>query len=320
MKIIRRLDDLHGKLPNPAVTIGNFDGVHLGHREIFRRVIGAAANMGGVSVAVTFFPHPLKVLAPDKSIKLITTYEEKERLIGSSGIDYLVSIPFSREFAEISATGFVRDILVDRIGVRRILIGYDYAFGRNREGNVDLLRRLGGEYGFEVEMIEQIGDGVTVFSSSVIRSLIEDGDVRGALPFLGRYFSIGGPVVHGQNRGKELGFPTANIEPEEELLPKPGVYAVKVKHAGKMYDGACNIGFNPTFNNGRLAVEIHILDFQGDLYGHDLRVYFVERIRDEQVFSGVDELTRAIGADIAACRTILLTVTLAENGREGQVS
>ncbi len=317
MNIIRNMDDLHGKLPHPAVTIGNFDGVHLGHREIFRRVIGAAQKLGGVSVAVTFFPHPLKVLAPDKCFKLITTYEEKERLIAASGIDYLISIPFSREFAQIPAAGFVRDFLVDRIGVRKILIGYDYAFGRNREGNVELLRRLGGEYGFEVEMIEQIGDGVTAFSSSVIRSLIEDGDVSGALPFLGRYFSLGGQVVHGQHRGKKLGFPTANIEPEEELLPKPGVYAVKVKHDGKLYDGACNIGFNPTFKNGTLAVEIHILDFQGDLYGRDLRVYFVERIRDEQVFTGVDELTRAIGADIAACRKKLSSVTLVEKGREG---
>jgi riboflavin kinase/FMN adenylyltransferase len=317
MKIIRRLEDLHGKLPNPAVTIGNFDGVHLGHREIFRRVIGAAADMGGVSVAVTFFPHPLKVLAPDKSFKLITTYEEKERLIGSSGIDYLICIPFSRDFAEIPARSFVRDILVDRIGVKKIMIGYDYAFGQNREGNVDLLRQLGIEYGFEVEMIEQIGDGFTAFSSSVIRSLIEDGDVRGALPFLGRYFSVEGPVVHGLHRGKKLGFPTANIEPEEELLPKPGVYAVKVKYGGDMYDGACNIGFNPTFNNGKLAVEIHILDFQGDIYGRDLKVYFLERIRDEKVFSSVDGLIQAIKADILACREILSAVTIADYGQEG---
>jgi riboflavin kinase/FMN adenylyltransferase len=317
MKIIRRLEDLHGKLPNPAVTIGNFDGVHLGHREIFRRVIAEAANLGGVSVAVTFFPHPLKVLAPDKNFKLITTYQEKERLIRASGIDYLICIPFSREFAEISASRFVRKILVESIGVKKILIGYDYAFGRNREGDVDLLRRLGAEYGFEVEMIEQIGDGSTAFSSSVIRSLIEAGEVSGAFPFLGRYFSVGGPVVHGLHRGKMLGFPTANIEPEEELLPKPGVYAVKVRHAGATYDGACNIGFNPTFNNGKLAVEIHILDFQGDLYGRDLRVYFLERIRDEKVFSGVDELVQAIRADVDACRKILSTVTLADNGQEG---
>ncbi len=317
MKIIRRLEDLREKLPNPAVTIGNFDGVHLGHREIFRRVIGEAANMGGVSVAVTFFPHPLKVLAPENSFKLITTYEEKERLIGSSGIDYLISIPFSRAFAEIPARNFVRDILVDRIGVKKIMIGYDYAFGQNREGNVDLLRQLGTEYGFEVEMIEQIGDGITAFSSSVIRSLIEVGDVKGAHPFLGRYFSVGGPVVHGLHRGKKFGFPTANIEPEEELLPKPGVYAVKVIYNGNVYDGACNVGFNPTFNNGKLAVEIHILDFHGDIYGRDLKVYFVERIRDEKVFSGVEELIEAIRADILACRVILSAATLAGNGQEG---
>jgi riboflavin kinase/FMN adenylyltransferase len=320
MKIIRRLEDLHGKLPNPVVTIGNFDGVHLGHREIFRRVIGAASKMGGVSVAVTFFPHPLKILAPDKSFKLITTYGEKEKLIGASGIDFLICIPFSEDFAKISASEFVRDVLVSRIGVKKILIGYDYAFGRNREGNVELLRRLGDECGFDVEMIEQIGDGVTVFSSSIIRSLIEDGDVSGALSFLGRYFSVGGQVVHGMHRGKQLGFPTANIEPEEELLPKPGVYAVKVKHAGHIYDGACNIGFNPTFNNGKLAVEIHLLDFHGDLYGHDLRVYFLERIRDEKVFNSVDKLVQSIRADVEACREILSVASLTGNDQEGNIS
>ena len=310
MIIIRKIDDIPENLPDPVATIGNFDGVHRGHCEIFRRVRQAARDRNGVSVAITFFPHPLKVLAPAKSFKLITTYSQKEALIESSGIDYLVSIPFSREFAGISAGEFVREILVDRIGMKKIIIGYDYAFGRKRQGDVHLLRKMGMQFGFEVEMLEQIGDGETPFSSSMIRSLIEDGDVRGAVPLLGRYFSIGGPVVSGLQRGRALGFATANVVPEEELLPKPGVYAVKVEYSGTIYDGACNIGFNPTFKNGELTVEAHILDFEEDIYGRELRIHFIERIRDERKFSDVGDLKKAIEKDVAACREILTGVTL----------
>ncbi|MBP1753387.1 MAG: riboflavin biosynthesis protein RibF, partial [Geobacteraceae bacterium] len=270
MIIIRKIDDIPENLPDPVATIGNFDGVHRGHCEIFRRVRQAARDRNGVSVAITFFPHPLKVLAPAKSFKLITTYSQKEALIESSGIDYLVSIPFSREFAGISAGEFVREILVDRIGMKKIIIGYDYAFGRKREGDVHLLRK----------------------------------------PLLGRYFSIGGPVVSGLQRGRALGFATANVVPEEELLPKPGVYAVKVEYSGTIYDGACNIGFNPTFKNGELTVEAHILDFEEDIYGRELRIHFIERIRDERKFSDVGDLKKAIEKDVAACREILTGVTL----------
>jgi len=310
MIIIRKIDDIPENLPDPVATIGNFDGVHRGHCEIFRRVRQAARDRNGVSVAITFFPHPLKVLAPAKSFKLITTYSQKEALIESSGIDYLVSIPFSREFAGISAGEFVREILVDRIGMKKIIIGYDYAFGRKRQGDVHLLRKMGMQFGFEVEMLEQIGDGETPFSSSMIRSLIENGDVKGAVPLLGRFFSIGGPVVSGLQRGKVLGFATANVVPEEELLPKPGVYAVKVEYSGTIYGGACNIGFNPTFKNGELTVEAHILDFEEDIYGRELRIHFIERIRDERKFSDVGDLKKAIEKDVAACREILTGVTL----------
>lgn len=220
MKIIRALDEINEKLSNPVVTIGNFDGVHLGHREIFRQVKNSANLLGGVSVVITFVPHPLKVLAPHGSFRLITTYAEKEALIEASGVDYLVTIPFSKEFAAISAEAFVRDILVQRIGMKKLIIGYDYAFGRNREGDVKLLRRLGCELDFSVEMLEQIGNGETVFSSSAVRTLIEDGEVEKVVPLLGRYFSVRGRVVHGLHRGRQLGFPTANIEADDELLPK----------------------------------------------------------------------------------------------------
>jgi riboflavin kinase/FMN adenylyltransferase len=310
MKIIRKLEEITEKLPNPSVTIGNFDGVHLGHREIFRRVKNMASELGGVSVVITFVPHPLKVLAPHKNFKLITPYSEKEALIEASGVDYLVTIPFSREFAAISAETFVRDILVERIGMRKLVIGYDYAFGRNREGDVNLLRRLGNELGFSVEMLEQIGNGETIFSSSAIRSLIEDGEVKKVVPLLGRFFSVKGRVVHGLHRGRQLGFPTANIEAYDELLPKGGVYAVKVEYGGRIFDGACNIGCNPTFKAEKLTVEVNIFDFDGDLYDKELTVHFVERVRGDRKFSDVAALSQAIARDVDLCREILSGVSL----------
>jgi riboflavin kinase/FMN adenylyltransferase len=312
MKMIRKLEEITEKLPNPSVTIGNFDGVHLGHREIFRRVKKTASELGGVSVVITFTPHPLKVLAPQKNFKLITPYSEKEALIEASGVDYLISIPFSKEFAAISAETFVRDVLVKRIGMKKLIIGYDYAFGRNREGDVSLLRRLGRELGFSVEMIEQIGNGETIFSSSAVRSLIENGEVKKVVPLLGRFFSVRGRVVHGLNRGRQIGFPTANIDTDEELLPKEGVYAVKVEFGGRIFDGACNIGSNPTFKGKRLTVEVNIFDFDGDLYDKELKVHFVERVRDVREFSDVAALKQAIARDVAFCRKILSGVSLVE--------
>jgi len=312
MKIIRALDEITEKLFNPVVTIGNFDGVHLGHREIFRQVKKSATRLDGVSVVITFVPHPLKVLAPHRSFRLITTYAEKEALIEASGVDYLVTIPFSREFAAISAETFVRDVLVGRIGMKKLIIGYDYAFGRNREGDVNLLRRLGSELDFSVEMLDQIGNGETVFSSSAVRSLIEDGEVEKVVPLLGRYFSVKGRVVHGQHRGKQLGFPTANIDADDELLPKEGVYAVKVECGCQIFDGACNIGHNPTFKGGKLTVEVNIFDFDGDLYDSYLRVYFVKRIRSDREFPDVASLRQAIARDVELCRDILSTVSLVD--------
>lgn len=296
-------------MSNPVVTVGNFDGVHPGHREIFRRVRDAAARSGGVSVVVTFIPHPLKVLSPERDFRLITTYAEKERLIAESGVDYLVTLPFSREFAALPAAVFVRDILIGLLGMKRLIVGYDYAFGRNREGGAELLRRLGREMGFDVEVLEQIGDGETGFSSSMVRERIADGDVRGVAPLLGRHFSVGGTVVHGLHRGRKIGFPTANIEAEEELLPKPGVYAVKVEWNGCVRDGACNIGDNPTFQGTRLTVEVHVLDFDGDLYGKTLRIHFIDRVREERKYPDVLSLIEAIQDDVARCREILRDVS-----------
>lgn len=312
MIVFRNIDEIHERLPHPVVTIGNFDGVHLGHREIFRRVTQAAATLGGVSMVVTFIPHPLKVLGLKRELRLINTYPEKELLIETSGIDYLLTIPFTREFAALSAEYFVREILVGKIGIKRLVIGYDYAFGKNREGSIELLNRLGKELGFTVEVLEQVGHDNIVYSSTAVRKMIAEGQVREVVKLIGRHFSLGGTVEHGKHRGKELGFPTANIVTEKELVPKPGVYAVKVKIDGAEYDGACNIGNNPTFGNERVTIEVFIFNFTEDLYGRELRLYFVDRIRDERKYPDVSTLKAAIAADIERCRALLTNVSIIE--------
>ena len=312
MIIFRKLDEIEGKLPNAVVTIGNFDGVHLGHREIFRRVRKAAADQGGVSVVITFVPHPLKLLPSRKNLRLITTYAEKESLIEASGVDYLLVIPFTHEFASISATDFVREVLVGRVGMKKLIIGYDYAFGRNREGSVALLRQLGKDLEFEVEVLEPIGDGETIYSSTRIREMIGQGSVREVVSLLGRHFSISGRVVHGHHRGKGLGFPTANLETDNELIPKSGVYAVKVNVGGTIYDGACNIGSNPTFEDKGNSIEVFIFDFCGEIYGRDLRLFFIERIRDERRFPDAAALQKAIQSDVSQCREILGRASIIE--------
>lgn len=312
MKIFYSLDDIRTPFANAVVTIGNFDGVHLGHREIFRTVQKKAQEIGGLSVVVTFVPHPLKVLAPAKAPLMIDTPEEKEFLIGASGIDVLVSIPFTREFAAVPPEDFVKGLLVERIGLKHLVIGYDYAFGRDRRGNVDLLRSMGSELGFEVTVLDPIGSGGTVFSSSVVRSLIAAGKVEEIVSLLGRHFSLGGTVIHGHQRGKGLGFPTANIETDKELLPGPGVYAVKVRIGEGIYDGACNIGTNPTFNDGIVSIEAFLFDFEGDLYGREIRVYFIERLRDERRFPDPQALVAQIAADVARAREILGSTSIIE--------
>ena len=308
MVIIRNREEIPAGLASPVVTVGNFDGVHRGHREIFRRVRAAAAELGGVSVVITFIPHPLKVLTPERDFRLITTYAEKERLIAEAGVDYLITLPFSPEFASIPADEFVRGILVGAVGMKRLIIGYDYAFGRNREGDVELLRRLGGELGFDVEVLEQVGDGKTGFSSSMVRERIAQGDMAAVAALLGRYYSVRGKVVHGRHLGRKIGFPTANLETEEELLPRPGVYAVRVEWNLREYDGACNIGDNPTVQGTGTTVEVHLLDFDGDLYGCTLKVHFIERVREERKFPDLFALMRAIRSDVDNCREILSRV------------
>jgi len=305
MKIIRDLKDLAEPLKNSVATIGNFDGVHLGHREIFRGIVKKAHATGGKSVVITFVPHPLKVLAPEQAPRLLNTYIEKERLIRASCVDYLVELTFDEEMAAMSPDDFVENILINKLGVQHLIVGYDYAFGRDRAGDVDFLSRKGKEKGFTVEVLGPILRGEEIFSSTLARRLLGAGDVVGVVEPLGRNFTLEGRVVQGASRGAKLGFPTANLLTEKEILPRPGVYAVKVKYEDRLYDGVMNIGFNPTFGAERISLEVHLLDFSQEIYGQTLRVYFVERIREEKVFRSGDELAGQIAEDVETARRIL---------------
>jgi len=310
MIVFRSIDQIEAPLLNPVVTIGNFDGVHLGHREIFRKLNRSAREIGGVSVVITFDPHPLKVMPSSRSIALINTVDEKITLIEASGVDYLLIITFDPVFAATTAADFIENILVGRIGVKHLIIGYDYAFGKGREGDVTLLRKLGSKFSFAVEELPPISDGTSNYSSSLIRKMIADGAVAEVIPYLGRNFSLAGRVVHGVDRGKSLGFPTANIATDKELLPADGVYAVKVKIDETLFDAACNIGFNPTFESTTRSIEVFIFDLDEDLYGKEIRVYFFDRLRAEKRFASANELVAAIAADVDRCREILASSQL----------
>jgi riboflavin kinase/FMN adenylyltransferase len=312
MRIIRDFSELSTPLRGAVATIGNFDGVHLGHREIFRSVVRKAHAIGGTSVVLTFVPHPLKVLAPERAPRLINTYAEKERLIEASCIDVLICIPFTREVASIPAARFVEEVLVGRVGIKHLIVGYDYAFGRNREGNADFLTRMGADLGFSVEVLSPIGKQGEIYSSTRIRQFLAEGKVAETAALLGRHFTLEGEVVHGAKRGAALGFPTANLATEKEILPCPGVYAVKVRRGGELLDGVVNIGSNPTFGGEGVSVEVYLFDFHEQIYGETLRLYFIARLRGEQRFAGSAALAAAIGVDVERAREILATARLVE--------
>lgn len=305
MRLVRRIEQLAAPPPHAVVTLGNFDGVHLGHREIFRQVVGRARRHRGTAVVVTFEPHPLRLLAPAKAPPRINTPEEKVRLIRASCIDLLVVLPFTYDLAALPAGDFVERILVGRLGVRELLVGYDYAFGRNREGDVDFLAAAAARYGFSLTVLDPLQAGGVVYSSTRIRETIRAGRVSEVVGVLGRHFTLDGRVVTGAGRGRSLGFPTANLATTKELLPLEGVYAVRVRVGRKLHDAVVNLGRRPTFAGGAPTLEIHILDFAGDLYGQKLRLYFVERLRDERRFASIAELQAAVRADIAQARAIL---------------
>ena len=306
MKIVRGLGELKkAPLANPVVTLGNFDGVHLGHQAIFKQVVARALELDGTSVAFTFEPHPLKVLSPLRSPRLLSTFREKMEQIEASGMDAVICARFTPEFASQNPEDFVRDVLVGGVGVRDLFVGHDYAFGKDRKGDINFLRDAGARYGFGLHVVGPVRVEGIVVSSTKIRQLIMDGEVCLASKLLGRPYSIEGTVVHGHSRGHEIGFPTANLTTPNELPPRDGVYAVTISVEGREYKGVANIGKNPTFGDLALSYEVHIFDFDEDLYGRHLKMAFVKRVRDEVKFKSVEELKKQIAKDVERVRAIL---------------
>ena len=316
MIVIRTLEELSRQFPNPVLTIGNFDGVHLGHRALFSLVKKRAAALDGTSMVLTFEPHPLRVIRNEQGPPLITLNEQKLDLIAQEGIDVIVCLNFSMKLARTEPEDFIRSILMDRIGIRELVIGYDYTFGYKGRGNRDLLIRMGSECGYKVHTVgaQAAMDGKTV-SSTRIRELVMAGNVEKAPVLLGRYYRIMGRVIRGKDRGgKLLGYPTANLRLVDELVPQRGVYAVIVHHQGRSFQGVANIGFNPTFGDTALSVEVHCFDFSNNIYDEEIKVDFVARVRDEKKFSGPDELTSQIKKDCVIARDLLAGAAVAPEG------
>ena len=309
MELFEGLDKIQKPLKNAVVTIGNFDGVHIGHQALFHQVAERADAIDGTAVAITFEPHPIRVLKGEMNLPLITLYEQKIELIQRTALDALIVIPFTTAFADVTAEAFIEDILANKIGMKAVIIGEDYNFGKNRKGNFNLLKAFGKRLGFDVTVANWIltSNGTSErISSTRIRELVMEGQVWDVQYMLGRFYQIRGTVETGRNRGgKQLGFPTANIKLVDELCPKTGVYAVTAEWQGDRYQGVANIGYSPTFDDHVYTVEVHILDFDRDIYGDTIRVNFIKRIRDEKKFSGIAQLSEQIQKDVHTARKVL---------------
>jgi riboflavin kinase/FMN adenylyltransferase len=291
-----------------AVTVGSFDGVHRGHQDVLRQLVMRARQLGVQSLLLTFDPHPLEVVNPAAAPRLLTVIDEKLEVLAESGLDYVAVLPFTASLASFSAERFVDEILLGRFRMHDLLMGSDHRFGHNRSGDVETMRRLGKERGFEVGVVPPVTvNGGQSVSSTAIRRAVAGGDLAGAFSGLGRHYSLGGRVVEGARRGRLIGFPTANIPipGSRKLLPPEGVYAVRVQTPKGPHDGMLNLGPRPTFGDAQAVVEAHLFDASVDLYGDRVRVDFVERLRDTQKFNGVEALTAQLRRDEASARVIL---------------
>jgi riboflavin kinase / FMN adenylyltransferase len=301
MKVFRSLH-FQEQFRSPILTIGNYDGIHVGHRRIIELVKERAASIDGTSMLMTFDPHPLQVLRPDQELPSITPLSKKIELINETGIDVLIIVPFTQEFGLMEAEDYIKRILVDHLKVKGVIIGYDFRFGRGGRGDVALLKAYGSECGFSVDVVEQISIEDEKVGSNRIRLLVRNGDVAGANRLLGRPYALGGQVVSGMSRGREIGFPTVNLRTDHNLVPGNGVYVTQVEFGDRKYGSVTNIGYNPTFGNTERTIETFILDFQGSLYGETITLHFMRRIRDEAKFESVQALVQRITADVAEAK------------------
>lgn len=303
-------EGLEGFTPvkNAVVTSGTFDGVHLGHQKILNRIREIARSIHGETVLITFWPHPRLVLYPNEhNLRLLSTFEEKAKLLRQFGIDHLITIPFTQEFSQMSSEAFIQKILIEAIQTKKLVIGYDHRFGKNREGSFDYLKANSKTLGFELEEISRQDVDEIGVSSTKIRKSLESGEVKMAMTYLGRQYELNGIVIKGQQIGRSIGFPTANIHiPNDyKLIPKDGVYAVEASVDGSLYKSMLNIGNRPTVNGTKKTVEANLFDFQGDLYDKQITVYFREFIRDEQKFENLDALKNQLILDQQTARSLL---------------
>lgn len=307
MKIYEGLNEF---LPvkNPVVTSGTFDGVHLGHQKILHRIREIARSVEGETVLITFWPHPRLVLYPEEhKLRLLSTFEEKAKLLRQFGIDHLVTIPFTKEFSQLTSKEFIEEVIVNKIQTKKLVIGYDHRFGKNREGSFEYLKENCSSYGFELEEISRQDVDEIGVSSTKIRQALESGDIETANSYLGRPYELNGLVVKGQQIGRSIGFPTANVHiPNDyKLIPKDGVYAVEASVNGSIYKSMLNIGNRPTVDGSKKSVEAHLFDFQGDLYDKQITIYLKAYLREEQKFENLEGLKAQLQKDQQRAKLIL---------------
>ena len=308
MNIYTNLEDFKD-VKKPVLTIGTYDGVHLGHQKIISFLNDKAKKVGGESVVFTFHPHPRMVLHPDDHhLELLQTIDERIEKLEAAGVKHLIVFPFTKDFSRLSATEFVRDILVNKIGIHTLVVGYDHHFGRNREGSMKQLEELAPIYNFEIEEISAFMKDEVKISSTKIRKALQSGNVAEAEKYLGNPFTLTGKVINGDKIGSKIDFPTANLKIEEDykLIPANGVYAVKVSVGNRCYSGMLNIGNRPTIlDSGEKRIEVNLFDFSGDLYGQSITLTFVKMIRNEKTFANLEELKAQLTKDESKCRSIL---------------
>lgn len=298
MKIIRSIAAFNS-LEKTIVTIGTFDGIHIGHKKILKDLISTANKEGKKSVLLTFFPHPRMVLQKDKAILLLNTLDEKSLLLENMGLDYLIIHPFSKEFSRLTALDFVRDILVNKLNTSKLIIGYDHHFGKNREGNIHQLREYSSLYDFNIEEIPAQDINDVSVSSTKIRTALKEGNLKTANTYLGYQYMLSGIVVSGKQLGGTIGFPTANIEVKEpyKLIPSTGVYVIRTQINSVLFSGIMNIGFNPTVLGKHQTIEAHLFNFSEDLYGKKITITLIHFLREEQKFNSVEELVAQLNVD-----------------------
>lgn len=310
-EIIRTLSDIHLTQPS-VITIGSFDGVHRGHALLLQTVIAHAREKNAASVVVTLNPHPKLALRPDSNLELLSTLEERLKLLAQQGVDYVIVFPFSLEQSKLRAREFV-ELLRNHLNLVELVCGPNFALGYKREGTIPVLRDLGQEFGFVVTVVTPREFTEGVISSTRVRDLVANGEVKQAAELLGHFPMLRGIVVHGDHRGRELGFPTANLQvPEHKLIPANGIYAVRVRLGDEWHDGAASIGIRPTFGGGKRLVEIFMFDFTRWIYGEELEVFFIERLRDEEKFDSIQALLEQMTHDVENARAILKTLNQGE--------